>query len=254
VSVAGDIPLSAAERADLIRELATIYRSEAAAGPVLDRLLVPPGRRPAWQNLTAEQWWTLFARDLDAGLVAAPYRGLVTIGLLDARYNPVLNRVAARHGLAAGDPPVADPTSAVVPSGGGPGGRGRVFLAHAQQDLPAVREWYERLRADGVPAWLGDRDLRPGEDWDHVVRRVIADSSAFVPFLSAASISKRGYVQKEIVRALDVAERQPEGAVFLIPARLEPCALPDRLSRWHAVDLFEPGGYELLLETLRSLP
>ena len=68
--------------------------------------------------------------------------------------------------------------------------------------------------------------------------------------LSRASITKTGYVQKEIKVALDVADEQPEGTIFLIPLRLEECEVPQRLSRWHWVNLFEPGGYERLLRAL----
>jgi hypothetical protein len=39
--------------------------------------------------------------------------------------------------------------------------------------------------------------------------------------LSRNSTTKRGYVQKEIVKGLDVADEQPEGAAFILPARLE---------------------------------
>ncbi len=58
-------------------------------------------------------------------------------------------------------------------------------------------------------------------------------------------------MQKEIRIALDAAEEKPEGAIFLIPVRLEVCDVPRRLNRWHWVDLFQLGGYEKLLVALR---
>ena len=69
--------------------------------------------------------------------------------------------------------------------------------------------------------------------------------------LSRESINKKGYVQKEIKYALDVADEQPEDAIFLIPLRLEPCKIPDRLSRWHCVDFFAERGFERLMRSLR---
>jgi formylglycine-generating enzyme required for sulfatase activity len=51
---------------------------------------------------------------------------------------------------------------------------------------------------------------------------------------------------------LDVADEQPEGAIFLIPARLEQCEVPDRLSRWQWVNLYEAKGYERLMRALRT--
>jgi hypothetical protein len=60
-----------------------------------------------------------------------------------------------------------------------------------------------------------------------------------------------GYVHKEIKQALDIADEQPEGSIFLIPVRLEPCQVPDRLGTWQWVDLFAPGAYERLLLSLK---
>lgn len=68
--------------------------------------------------------------------------------------------------------------------------------------------------------------------------------------LSEKAINKAGYVQKEIKYALDVADEQPEGSIFLIPVRLEECGVPPRLSRWHWVDCFEERGYGRLLNAL----
>jgi hypothetical protein len=58
-------------------------------------------------------------------------------------------------------------------------------------------------------------------------------------------------MQKEIKHALDVADEQPEGRIYVIPARLEECDVPARLSKFHWVDLFEDGGYGKVLEALK---
>ena len=68
--------------------------------------------------------------------------------------------------------------------------------------------------------------------------------------LSEKSISKSGYVQKEIKYALDIADEQPEGSIFLIPIRFEECDVPQRLSRWQWVNFFEGQGYKRLLMAL----
>ena len=70
--------------------------------------------------------------------------------------------------------------------------------------------------------------------------------------LSSASVDKVGYIQREQRYALDLAEEQPEGTIFLIVVRLEPCPVPDRLAHLHHVDLFAPAGYDNLLRVLRS--
>ena len=69
--------------------------------------------------------------------------------------------------------------------------------------------------------------------------------------LSRASTGKTGYVQREIKEALAIADEQPEGSIFLIPARLGECSVPDRLAALHRVDMFANRGYERLMRALR---
>lgn len=256
-----DIALSAAERRDLIRVLATIYRAEEAAGPVLDQLGIPVERRPAWRTLTPEQWWTLLAHDLDAGIVAAPYRELAGLALAAAPFNAVLGRIAARHGLtppSRADRGQADPGQA-APGSDRPGperlepSRRPVFLAYAEEDRAQVASWYRRLTDDGVPVWMDVEDIPPGRAWQWAIREAIVEAAAFVVFLSTASLSRRGYVHREVTRAIEVAEQVPEGGTFIIPARLDACELPARLNEWNAVDMFAPDGYHRLLSALRDL-
>jgi hypothetical protein len=42
----------------------------------------------------------------------------------------------------------------------------RVFLCHASQDKPVVRELCQKLLAEGwINPWLDDEKLLPGQDW-----------------------------------------------------------------------------------------
>ncbi|CAG0931645.1 Serine/threonine-protein kinase Pkn1 [Thermoflexales bacterium] len=127
----------------------------------------------------------------------------------------------------------------------------RIFLCHSFADKPAVRELYQRLQADGFEPWLDEEDLLPGQDWQREIPKAVRNSDVVIVCLSKGSITKAGYVHKEIKFALDVADEQPEDAVFLIPLKLEECDVPDRLSLWHAVSLFRVDGYERLLKALR---
>lgn len=126
----------------------------------------------------------------------------------------------------------------------------RVFLCHSSGDKPAVRELYRRLRADGFDPWLDEVNLLPGQDWREAVPQAVHQSDVVVVCLSRASVSKEGYLQKEIKYALDVADEKPEGTIFLIPLKLEECDLPRRLSRWQCASIFEPDGYQRLLLAL----
>ena len=127
----------------------------------------------------------------------------------------------------------------------------KVFLCHASGDKPPVRELYRRLVAEGVDAWLDQEKLLPGQDWRVEIPRAVREADVVVICLSNKSITKEGYVQKEIKFALDSADEKPDGAIFLIPARLEDCIVPERLSRWQWVDLYEEKGFIRLLRSLK---
>jgi hypothetical protein len=128
----------------------------------------------------------------------------------------------------------------------------RVFLCHSSLDKPSVRSIYRRLERDGFTPWLDEEDLLPGQDWDRAIQDAIRKSDAVVVCLSTDSTNRRGYLQKEIQMVLDVADEQPEGHIFLIPARLEECDVPARLQRWQWVDLFTDQGYQKLRRALSA--
>src|ERR1044072_2307797 len=126
----------------------------------------------------------------------------------------------------------------------------RVFLCHSSDDKVAVRNLYHRLSADGYSPWLDEEELLPGQEWEDELPKAVRRSDIVIVCLSAGSITKTGYVQKEIKFALDVADEQPQGTMFIIPLKLEPCDVPGRLLRWHWVNLFEERGYEKLKRAL----
>jgi formylglycine-generating enzyme required for sulfatase activity len=128
----------------------------------------------------------------------------------------------------------------------------KVFLCHASGDKPTVRDLYHRLRAAGFDPWLDEEKLLPGQNWQLEIPQAVRSSDAVVICLSRRAVTKAGFVQKEIRYALDVADEQPEGAIFLIPLRLEECEVPQRLRRWQWVDFFEEKGYERLMRALRA--
>ena len=97
----------------------------------------------------------------------------------------------------------------------------KVFLCHASGDKPPVRDLYKRLVAEGVDAWLDQEKLLPGQNWRSEIPKAVREADVVVVCLSKKSITKEGYVQKEIKFALDIAEEKPEDTIFLIPARLE---------------------------------
>jgi transcriptional regulator with XRE-family HTH domain len=127
----------------------------------------------------------------------------------------------------------------------------RVFLCHASADKEDVRLLYRNLRDNGLDPWLEEVNLLPGMEWQSEINTAVHDADVVLVLLSQHALTADGYIHKEIEAALDIAELRPQGAVFLIPARLEPCDMPERLARYQWVNLYEAGGYDRLLRALQ---
>jgi hypothetical protein len=126
----------------------------------------------------------------------------------------------------------------------------RVFLCHSSADKPAVRDLYQRLLSDGFKPWLDEEDLIPGQDWHTETLKAVRKSDVVIVCLSQDAINKASHVQKEVRIALDLADEQPEGAIFVIPLKFEDCQIPERLSHLQPVDFFGKTGYEELTKAL----
>jgi len=129
----------------------------------------------------------------------------------------------------------------------------KVFLCHATEDKPKVRELYRRLTADGAEVWLDEVSLLPGQDWRIEIPNAVRAADAVIVCLTSHAADKEGYIQKEIRFALDAAEEKPDGTIYIIPANLEDCRVPSRLAQWQWVNLFDADerGYDRLLASLK---
>jgi hypothetical protein len=132
----------------------------------------------------------------------------------------------------------------------------RVFLCHASQDKPAVRELYQRLAAEPwIDPWLDEEKLLPGQDWNLEIEKAVEASDAVIVCVSSTSIAKEGYVQKELRRVLNIALEKLEGAVFVLPVRLDDCPIPRQLRDRQVLDYFpvsrQAAAYDKLTTALR---
>ena len=115
----------------------------------------------------------------------------------------------------------------------------RVFLCHASQDKPIVRELYQRLLAEGwIDPWLDEEKLLPGQDWDMEIEKAVEAADVVIVCLSNDVVKKEGYIQKELRFALNIALEKPEETIFIIPLRLNNCFVPRRLKRLSISGLF----------------
>ncbi|HSY51458.1 MAG TPA: toll/interleukin-1 receptor domain-containing protein [Thermoanaerobaculia bacterium] len=126
----------------------------------------------------------------------------------------------------------------------------RVFLCHSSHDKRFIRVLNQLLKQVGVSPWLDEEQLTAGDDWEARIEQELLSTDAVIVCLSRRSTTRAGFLQREIRRAIEAAELKPEGQVFLIPIKLQPCKLPDSLSKWQCIGLYERNGYPGLVYAL----
>ena len=127
----------------------------------------------------------------------------------------------------------------------------RVFLSYAAQDKFVVRDLYRRLLAAGwIDPWLDEEKLLPGQDWNLEIEKAIEAADAAIVCLSKSSVTKEGYAHKEMRRAMNVALEKPEGAIFIVPLRLDDCEPPRSLRAYQPLDYFPEAQRKSALQRL----
>jgi tetratricopeptide (TPR) repeat protein len=132
----------------------------------------------------------------------------------------------------------------------GPKRRLRVFLCHSSADKEPVRKLCEWLERDGFEPWLDEKKLLPAQRWQDVIEDTVRLSDVVLVCLSKGSVSKEGYLQREIKFALQIADEKPDDTIYIVPTRLEPVELPRRFREFQAANLYDADGYEKLKQSL----
>lgn len=125
----------------------------------------------------------------------------------------------------------------------------KVFLNHAAEDKALVMPYFHKLKALGFEPWIDNRIL-PGQDWDEVIQRAFNAADVYLIFMTSRSVSKRGYVQREINDALEKQRYNLPGDIGLIPLLLEDCEIPVKVSRSHQY-IRLPDGWQDVVESLK---
>jgi TIR domain-containing protein len=71
-----------------------------------------------------------------------------------------------------------------------------------------------------------------------------------VLFLSKRSVSKRGYVQREMRQALELYQEIPEGQSFLMVIRLDDCEVPEDLRKYQWLNLTDKDAITQLVTAI----
>jgi hypothetical protein len=121
-----------------------------------------------------------------------------------------------------------------------------IFLSYASPDYERVHTYFTRLVADGLDPWFDKEKLVAGQNWDFEIKRALARAEIIVVFLSENSISRRGYVQREIRIALDQAQNKLHDDIYVIPVMLDEVPIPTQLEAIQVVGATSEDPYKQL--------
>ena len=130
-----------------------------------------------------------------------------------------------------------------------------IFISYAKENLKDAYKLFNDLKQKGLFPWLDKESILGGQNWKIEITNAIKRSDYFIALLSSTSISKKGYVQKELKEAMEILDKYPNSDVFIIPVRLDECQPTDpRLEELQWVDLFESyeRGLTKILYTINS--
>lgn len=126
----------------------------------------------------------------------------------------------------------------------------QIFHSYTKEDRKSVEYLYDELSKAGYKPWMDTKDILPGEEWEISIKKAIKNSDFFLAFLSKKSVSKRGFLQKEIRYALNILEGMLDNDIYLIPVRLEECEIQEKLKALQWVNLYEVDGFDKLIKAI----
>lgn len=136
-----------------------------------------------------------------------------------------------------------------------------VFLCHSPADKAAIRDLYARLsKYPWIDPWLDEEKLLPGHDRNAEISKALENAHVVVIGLSKDSITKEGRTQLEFKYAMGIALEKREGAIFIIPLKLEELKgtekqIPSKLKELQCEDYFPTrqrvGAFERILKSLK---
>lgn len=129
----------------------------------------------------------------------------------------------------------------------------RVFLSYATRDRLTVRQVHTRLaQVEHLKPWFDDKILLPGPEWDEEISRAVRATHAILVCLSPHSVNVRGTLDRDIVYALNVAARKPEGQPRIFLLKLEACEVPPPLDSYPVAHWVEKSGFDHLVALLHD--
>jgi hypothetical protein len=128
----------------------------------------------------------------------------------------------------------------------------KVFISYAKEDFAFAEKLYYFLQQNNFMPWLDKVNIMPGQDWDLTIKKALRDANYIILLLSETSVNKRGYVQREFKLALEFFEEKLEDDIYIIPLKINECAIPNKLSKFQWVEHDNQNCFKQIIEALNS--
>jgi TIR domain len=128
-----------------------------------------------------------------------------------------------------------------------------IFLSYSRKDKKQASRLKSELENLGYTIWFDEDDILPGQSWELSVKKSIRDSQVVIIGISTNWVNDKSYVHKEVKIALEVMDQLPESQVFIIPVKLDKCPIPDKLERFHYIEMYKSGYLVKLQKVLGTV-
>jgi CheY-like chemotaxis protein len=128
----------------------------------------------------------------------------------------------------------------------------QIFISYARDDQEKAHAIFTLLSHEGYSPWMDTERLLPGQDWKLEIMHAIESSQFFIACFSNNSVTKEGYVQKELKIALDILDEKPFSTIYIIPIRFEDCVAPIKFKKLHWFDMFADHSAAILLKAIKT--
>ncbi|MCW2410861.1 MULTISPECIES: TIR domain-containing protein [unclassified Sphingobium] len=127
-----------------------------------------------------------------------------------------------------------------------------IFLSYSSPDRDRVFAWHDWLSGKGFDTWMDKRRIKGGQNWDFEIKRALQKAAIVIVFLSANSVDRRGYAQREIRSALDHSRDKLIDDIYLIPVMLDEVPIPPELESIHIIRPADGDAFELVADAITA--
>ncbi|MGE5340383.1 MAG: KGGVGR-motif variant AAA ATPase [Candidatus Omnitrophota bacterium] len=130
--------------------------------------------------------------------------------------------------------------------------RPKVFISHVSEDKNFATSLYRQLKEGGLDPWMDKENLRGGDNWDNIIKKVIKREIDYFLVLQSKSIQKEGigYFFREINEARDRQKEFRAGFRFIIPLKIGNCKILEDLEDLQTFSIDTPDNITELIRLI----